>query len=96
MGAGSLGCGHLHLTVREHLEFYTSLKGIPKELEAVHVDKCLRDVGLHAPEVQRRYSKNLSGGMKRRLSIAIALTGHSKVIFLDEPTTGLDPARYYI
>jgi len=41
---------------------------------------------------KNRLSKNLSGGMKRRLSIAISLAGSSKIIFLDEPTTGLDPA----
>ena len=48
-------------------------------------------------EKKDEYSKNLSGGQKRRLSVAIAFAGRSKVIVLDEPTSGMDTsARRYI
>eukprot|EP01113_Clastostelium_recurvatum_P043390 TRINITY_DN7168_c0_g1_i1.p1 TRINITY_DN7168_c0_g1~~TRINITY_DN7168_c0_g1_i1.p1 ORF type:complete len:256 (+),score=41.68 TRINITY_DN7168_c0_g1_i1:167-934(+) len=78
------------LTVREHMLFYARLKGVPSAHEASHVDHMLRELGLtHAAN---RASSDLSGGMKRRLSIGIALVGFSRIVFLDEPTTGLDPA----
>ncbi|KAL2920140.1 hypothetical protein HK105_200206 [Polyrhizophydium stewartii] len=77
------------LTVSEHLYFYARLKGIsrPEEREAVNI--AMANVAL--TEFANRLSKGLSGGEKRRLSIAIALIGSPKVVFLDEPTTGLDP-----
>ncbi len=78
------------LTVEEHLQFYARLKGVPKAEEHAHVAKSMERVGLSA--FRERLSKDLSGGMKRRLSIAISLVGHSAIVFLDEPTTGLDPA----
>ncbi|KAF2073997.1 hypothetical protein CYY_004704 [Polysphondylium violaceum] len=72
----------------ETLLFYTRLKGIPKDQEMQVVEKTLKDVNLF--EVRHRLAKELSGGMKRRLSIAISITGNSQIVFLDEPTTGLD------
>lgn len=78
------------LTVEEHLLFFSRLKGIPPGSEKQHVDRSLNSVGLAS--VRYRYAKNLSGGMKRRLSIALTLVGRSEVVLLDEPTTGLDPA----
>ena len=78
------------MTVKEHLQFYSAMKGVSSEQVGRHVDASLRDVGLE--NISGRYAGQLSGGMKRRLSIAIAMSGDSEVVFLDEPTTGLDPA----
>ncbi|KAJ3191886.1 hypothetical protein HK101_007320 [Irineochytrium annulatum] len=77
------------LTVEEHLLFYARLKGITPAEEAAVVTRALADVKLEA--FRHRLTKGLSGGEKRRLSIAIALVGSPGVVFLDEPTTGLDP-----
>jgi ABC-type multidrug transport system ATPase subunit len=77
------------LTVEEHLLFYCRLKGVESSHESEHVKRIMRDVGLHTASA--KLASDLSGGMKRRLSIAIALVGHSRIVLLDEPTTGLDP-----
>ncbi|KAJ3095514.1 hypothetical protein HDU97_006869 [Phlyctochytrium planicorne] len=77
------------LTVKEHLLFYARLKGIPPKLEENSVLEAMKSVNLET--FAHRLSKGLSGGEKRRLSIAIALVGSPGVVFLDEPTTGLDP-----
>ncbi|KAI9326319.1 hypothetical protein BDR26DRAFT_877523 [Obelidium mucronatum] len=78
------------LTVSEHLYFYARLKGITGAAnETDAVENSLKQVSLEA--LRNRLSKTLSGGEKRRLSIAIALVGNPAVVFLDEPTTGLDP-----
>ena len=72
------------LTVMEHLEFFGAMKGVPKHLLREAARKVVREVGLEDTVV--RLSKDLSGGMKRKLSVAIALIGDPKVVFLDEPT----------
>lgn len=77
------------LTVEEHLEFYAKLKGVPKNAEKAHVEKAIRDVALE--KFTKFQAKSLSGGMQRRLSVAISLVGDPDIVFLDEPTTGLDP-----
>jgi len=77
------------LTVEEHLLFYARLKGITKEQEADAVEESMASVGLE--NFKHNLVSGLSGGEKRRLSIAIALVGDPKLVFLDEPTTGLDP-----
>ncbi|RKP11483.1 P-loop containing nucleoside triphosphate hydrolase protein, partial [Piptocephalis cylindrospora] len=77
------------LTVEEHLYFYARLKGIPVREERAQVDRAISRVSL--TKFARRLSRGLSGGEKRRLSIAISLMGDPGVVFLDEPTTGLDP-----
>ncbi|TPX65501.1 hypothetical protein SpCBS45565_g05163 [Spizellomyces sp. 'palustris'] len=78
------------LTCEEHLLFYARLKGVDVKDEAQVVERSLQTVALNGP-FKKRLTKGLSGGEKRRLSIAMALVGDPKVVFLDEPTTGLDP-----
>ncbi|KAF9976452.1 hypothetical protein BGZ73_008587 [Actinomortierella ambigua] len=77
------------LSVGEHLYFYARLKGVAAKDERTAVVTSLRAVSLEPFE--DRLTKGLSGGEKRRLSIAIALVGSPGIVFLDEPTTGLDP-----
>ncbi|GFO27722.1 ATP-binding cassette sub-family a member [Plakobranchus ocellatus] len=78
------------LTVREHLEFFAKLKGCHGSKMKAEVMSTVKEVGLetklNAP------SQSLSGGQKRKLSVGIALIGGSKVVVLDEPTSGMDPA----
>ena len=77
------------LSVEEHLFFYARLKGVPPCSEQAMVDKAMTEVQL-LPQ-RTTLTKLLPLGMKRRLSIAIALVANPKIVFLDEPTTGLDP-----
>ncbi|KAF8976612.1 hypothetical protein BGZ46_008121 [Entomortierella lignicola] len=78
------------LTVADHLLFYSRLRGIPPNLEQQAVTYAIASVSL--TKFRDRQVKGLSGGEKRRVSIAISLLGDNSVIFLDEPSTGLDPA----
>ncbi|XP_058142278.1 phospholipid-transporting ATPase ABCA3-like [Dasypus novemcinctus] len=78
-----------YLTVSEHLHFYCVLKGIPPKMHPVEIDHMLTTFNLL--EKRDEFSYSLSGGMKRKLSIIIALIGDSKVVILDEPTSGMDP-----
>lgn len=73
-----------NMTVEEHLLFYGRLRGIPFMQEKEHCKRIIEQVGLE--ESKRRVSKALSGGMKRRLSIAIALVGDPLVVFLEYVT----------
>ncbi|XP_056132314.1 phospholipid-transporting ATPase ABCA1 [Lampris incognitus] len=77
------------LTVEEHVWFYGCLKGLSGPQVHAELTTLLEDVGLlHKRHEQ---TKNLSGGMQRKLSVAIAFVGGSKVVVLDEPTAGVDP-----
>ena len=72
------------LSVEDHLYFYARIKGVSPENEDAAVTTALETVSL--VDFRTRLTKGLSGGEKRRVSIAIALIGFGKVIFLDEPT----------
>ncbi|KAL4559228.1 hypothetical protein LXL04_031363 [Taraxacum kok-saghyz] len=84
------------LSGQEHLYLFASIKGLPPSslktvVQSVFsvVEKSLAEVRL--TESARVRSRSYSGGMKRRLSVAIALIGEPKLVILDEPTTGMDP-----
>ncbi|KAK4485446.1 hypothetical protein RD792_008087, partial [Penstemon davidsonii] len=77
------------LTVKEHLEIFSNLKGVNDDCLDNVVTEMAEEVGL-ADKLNTVVSA-LSGGMKRKLSLGIALIGNSKVIILDEPTSGMDP-----
>ncbi|CAL8101606.1 unnamed protein product [Orchesella dallaii] len=77
------------LTVYEHLKFYALLKGKKGKHVEKEFDEMLTDLGI--PHKRNAYPNSLSGGMKRKLSVAIAFVGGSKTVFLDEPTSGVDP-----
>jgi len=78
-----------HLNARENLELMAGLHGIDKTESKGRIGELLEIMGLteRASEKVKKYS----GGMKRRLSIAMALISDPQVLFLDEPTLGLDP-----
>ncbi|XP_008586239.1 PREDICTED: LOW QUALITY PROTEIN: ATP-binding cassette sub-family A member 7 [Galeopterus variegatus] len=78
------------LTVDEHIWFYGRLKGLSAAAVGPEQDRLLQDVGL----LPKRHvqTRHLSGGMQRKLSVAIAFVGGSQVVILDEPTAGVDPA----
>ncbi|KAL6272895.1 hypothetical protein ACE6H2_023587 [Prunus campanulata] len=77
------------LTVREHLEIFAILKGVKEDFVNSAVVDMGDQVGL--ADKMNTAVNALSGGMKRKLSLGIALIGNSKVIILDEPTSGMDP-----
>jgi ABC-type multidrug transport system ATPase subunit len=79
------------LTAQEHIELYAGIKGVDQKT----VDTLMNDrlASVRLLKVKDKYAGTFSGGMKRRLSLIIATIGDPKVIFLDEPTTGMDPVN---
>ena len=76
------------LTGREHLRLQASLQALPRDARQARADELLTRVGL--TEAADRKVRGYSGGMKRRLDLAMALVHSPRILFLDEPTTGLD------
>jgi ABC-2 type transport system ATP-binding protein len=77
------------LTGREHLEMHAALYGVPMDLRKQRIEEVLDLIALG--DKADEYTKTYSGGMKRRLEIGRGLIHHPKILFLDEPTLGLDP-----
>lgn len=77
------------LTGREHLNLQAALHGLPRKERKKRGDALLERVGLELAADRR--VRGYSGGMKRRLDLALALVHEPRILFLDEPTTGLDP-----
>eukprot|EP00520_Triparma_pacifica_P008709 CAMPEP_0118657482 /NCGR_PEP_ID=MMETSP0785-20121206/14045_1 /TAXON_ID=91992 /ORGANISM="Bolidomonas pacifica, Strain CCMP 1866" /LENGTH=2195 /DNA_ID=CAMNT_0006550409 /DNA_START=65 /DNA_END=6648 /DNA_ORIENTATION=+ len=75
------------LTVREHIRFFNNIKG--KRVTEAQIKQAATDVGL--ADKLSTLSSGLSGGMKRKLSVCVALCGNPKFLLLDEPTSGMDP-----
>jgi ATP-binding cassette subfamily A (ABC1) protein 3 len=80
---------HEHMSVREHLVLYCRLRGLSAGATHREIERLLSALSLH--KFEHTMSRALSGGNKRKLSLAIALIGGTKVILLDEPTAGMDP-----
>ncbi|KAH1117721.1 hypothetical protein AAZX31_17G095600 [Glycine max] len=80
------------LTGREHLLFYGRLKNLKGSLLTQAVEESLMSLNLFHGGVADKQVGKYSGGMKRRLSVAISLIGDPRVIYMDEPSSGLDPA----
>jgi ABC-2 type transport system ATP-binding protein len=79
------------LTVSAYLDFVATLKGMPRGGRAAHIDGVVESCGL--AEVYRRRIGALSRGYRQRTGLAQALLGDPDVLFLDEPTVGLDPRQ---
>ncbi|XP_027330167.1 ABC transporter A family member 7-like [Abrus precatorius] len=80
------------LTGREHLLFYGRLKNLKDSALTQAVEESLKSLNLFHGGVADKQAGKYSGGMKRRLSVAISLIGDPRVVYMDEPSTGLDPA----
>jgi ATP-binding cassette subfamily A (ABC1) protein 3 len=77
------------VTVEEHLDYYARIKGIKKHLRKELIDKQIKEMNLE--EHRKKPAGTLSGGNKRKLSVAMAILGNPPIILLDEPSAGMDP-----
>ena len=79
------------LTVKEFVRYMAELKLVPRKNRKAAIEKAISETGLE--KVQNKLTKNLSRGYKQRVSLAGAIVGDPKILILDEPTVGLDPAQ---
>ena len=77
------------MSVEEHLWFYAKIKGIPLELHRDIIEVAIKELNLS--DHRLKPAGTLSGGNKRKLSVAIAIMGNPPIILLDEPSAGMDP-----
>ncbi len=78
-----------HLTVREHMTYFGRLKGLNSRALVGRVQELMQELNL--AEHGHKQAHQLSGGLKHKLLVGIAMMGHPRALILDEPTTGLDP-----
>jgi len=84
-----------NLTAREHLTLFARIKGVPEKMMSKFIDGLLKQLTLE--EYADRPAGTYSGGNKRKLCVGLALVGNPPVVFLDEPSTGVDPqARRFL
>jgi heme ABC exporter ATP-binding subunit CcmA len=77
------------LSVMENLNFYARIYGIPRKIREQEIEAAVETVGIQ--DHRRKLARQLSGGWKQRLALACALVHHPRLMFLDEPTAGIDP-----
>ncbi len=80
---------YMLLTVRENLDFYAKIKGIPAQIRDPLIRKMISDMDIG--KYEKVQAGQLSGGNRRKLTVAIAMLGNPPVVLLDEPSTGVDP-----
>ncbi|KAF4722782.1 hypothetical protein FOZ62_021035 [Perkinsus olseni] len=77
------------LTTRDHLNLYARIRGVPPKEIPQHVDDLVKILRLD--RYVDKEAVRLSGGNQRKVCVGMALVGHPPIVFLDEPTTGVDP-----
>ncbi len=78
------------LTVKQNLEFYAGVYSIPRKRRRARIDLALRIAGLQG--LEHRLTGTLAGGVKQRLALGAAILHEPRIVFLDEPTAGVDPS----
>ena len=78
-----------NLTIKEHVQIYGLLKGLSNIEISQEYEEIIKELDLNS--LIKRKAKDLSGGNKRKLCVALAILGYPKIVFMDEPSTGIDP-----
>lgn len=78
-----------YLTVDENIDYFARIKGIPGDKREELCNRAIQQLDLE--QHRNKLAGNLSGGNKRKLSVAIAIVGSPPIILLDEPSAGMDP-----
>jgi ABC-type multidrug transport system ATPase subunit len=79
-----------NMSVNHHMRYFSMLNGVPEDDLKQWFEK-IKAFGLITDSMMHQYPSDLSGGMRRRLSVALSMIGDADVLLLDEPSTGLDP-----